>query len=139
MAKDPDSIERDIERSRAQLAESIDAIADRVSPRRVADRGTRRAKASLQSLRDRMSSLRELPAGSSGGSRPAIGTGSTTGRPGTGADRLGTLVSRGSALLSSGSSRATELVRRKDPAALTTVAATAATLLVLLLLRRRRR
>lgn len=37
--RDPDTIQREIERTRAELADTIDAIADRVSPRRAAARG----------------------------------------------------------------------------------------------------
>ncbi|SDJ63267.1 DUF3618 domain-containing protein [Nonomuraea jiangxiensis] len=35
---DPDELERRIARTRAELAQTVDAIADRVSPRRVAER-----------------------------------------------------------------------------------------------------
>ncbi|MFD0665593.1 DUF3618 domain-containing protein [Thermocatellispora tengchongensis] len=38
---DPDELERRIERTRAELARTVDAIADRVSPKRVAQRGSR--------------------------------------------------------------------------------------------------
>lgn len=73
MAQDPDAIEREIERSRAQLAETIDAIADRVSPRRVAHRAADRATAAFdrarESVRGRMSALKELPS-SRGGDNP---------------------------------------------------------------------
>lgn len=39
MADDPDDIQRDIERTRAELARTVDEIAERVSPRRAAHRG----------------------------------------------------------------------------------------------------
>ena len=42
--QDPGSIQREIEHTRAELAETIDAIADRVSPRRMATRGAARVK-----------------------------------------------------------------------------------------------
>lgn len=45
MARDPDAIQREIEVTRAQLAESIDAIAEKLSPKRVASRSKVRAKA----------------------------------------------------------------------------------------------
>ncbi len=35
---DPDELERRIARTRAELAQTVDAIADRVSPKRVAER-----------------------------------------------------------------------------------------------------
>jgi hypothetical protein len=42
--RDPDTIQREIEKTRAELAETIDAIADRVSPRRAASRGAQAVK-----------------------------------------------------------------------------------------------
>ncbi len=73
MAQDPDAIERDIERTREQLAETIDAIADQVSPRRVAARLSDRAKVALERLRDKARSWPLPPsiAGSVPGLRPA--------------------------------------------------------------------
>ncbi|HVA60325.1 MAG TPA: DUF3618 domain-containing protein [Mycobacteriales bacterium] len=44
-AQDPAAIQREIEATRAELAVTIDAIADRVSPRRAAARGATRVKA----------------------------------------------------------------------------------------------
>jgi hypothetical protein len=38
-SRDPDTIARDIEQTRAELADTIEAIADRVNPKRVASRG----------------------------------------------------------------------------------------------------
>jgi Protein of unknown function (DUF3618) len=45
---DPDEIQREIERTRAELAETIDAIADRVSPKRVAARTADRVRAAVK-------------------------------------------------------------------------------------------
>ncbi len=39
VARDPDAIQREIEQTRAELAQTIDEIADRISPRRAAARG----------------------------------------------------------------------------------------------------
>jgi Protein of unknown function (DUF3618). len=47
---DPAALERDIERTRAELARTIDAIADRVSPKRVAERSVARFKANAEHL-----------------------------------------------------------------------------------------
>jgi hypothetical protein len=47
---DPDALERQIERSRAELAATVDAIVDRVSPKRVAERGVARVKANAEHL-----------------------------------------------------------------------------------------
>ncbi|MCW2939064.1 MAG: hypothetical protein JWN00_2049 [Actinomycetia bacterium] len=43
-ARDPESLEREIERTRDELARTIDALAERVSPRNVASRGVARLK-----------------------------------------------------------------------------------------------
>jgi hypothetical protein len=40
----PDTIQREIEQTRAELADTIDAIADRISPRRAASRGAQAVK-----------------------------------------------------------------------------------------------
>jgi len=48
--RDPDTIQREIERTRAELADTIDAIADRVSPRRAASRGASAVKTSVSGL-----------------------------------------------------------------------------------------
>ena len=43
-ARDPEALEREIEATRRELAQTIDAIADRVNPRNVAQRGVTRLK-----------------------------------------------------------------------------------------------
>jgi hypothetical protein len=43
-ARDPEALEREIERTRDELARTIDALADRVSPKKVASRGVARLK-----------------------------------------------------------------------------------------------
>jgi hypothetical protein len=48
---DPSSLEEQIEATRAELAVTIDAIADRVSPKRVAQRGAGSMKAKVEELR----------------------------------------------------------------------------------------
>ncbi|MEZ0074012.1 DUF3618 domain-containing protein [Planotetraspora sp. GP83] len=57
---DPDALEREIERTREELARTVDAIADRVSPRRVAERGVAKVKANAEHL---VSSLGDLVGG----------------------------------------------------------------------------
>lgn len=63
---DPDALERRIERTRAELARTVDAIADRVSPKRVAERGVAKAKANamdfVASVEDMVLGPRGLPA-----------------------------------------------------------------------------
>ena len=48
--RSPDSIQREIEQTRAELADTIDAIADRISPKRVASRGAQAVKAQVSSV-----------------------------------------------------------------------------------------
>ena len=58
--RDPDSIQKEIEQTRAELAETIDAIADRISPKRAAARGAQAVKAQVSAV-----------LGSNGSSAPA--------------------------------------------------------------------
>jgi hypothetical protein len=44
-SRSPDAIQREIEATRAELADTIDAIADRVSPKKAASRGAQAVKA----------------------------------------------------------------------------------------------
>ena len=44
MTRSPDAIQREIEQTRAELADTIDAIADRISPKRAASRGAHAVK-----------------------------------------------------------------------------------------------
>ncbi|MEV0661076.1 DUF3618 domain-containing protein [Actinomadura luteofluorescens] len=43
-SRDPEALEREIERSRQQLARTIDELAERVNPKNVAQRGAERLK-----------------------------------------------------------------------------------------------
>jgi hypothetical protein len=43
-ARDPEALEREIERTRDELARTIDALAGRVSPKQVASRSVARVK-----------------------------------------------------------------------------------------------
>ena len=45
--RSPDAIQKEIEATRAELAETIDAIADRISPKRAAGRGAAAVKAGV--------------------------------------------------------------------------------------------
>jgi Protein of unknown function (DUF3618) len=71
---DPDEIQREIERTRAELAETIDAIADRVSPKRVAARTADRVRAAVKGDGARP----QVVVGSADGASPAAApTGAT--------------------------------------------------------------
>ena len=53
MARDPETIQRDIEKARAALAENLDVLSERASPRRLADSGRQRVQVRLQDPRIR--------------------------------------------------------------------------------------
>ena len=70
---DPAEIQQQIEVTRAELASTIDAIAERVNPKRVAARGVETVKGKVDDLRSRGTSLNgSAPAlnGSAGGQQP---------------------------------------------------------------------
>ena len=48
--RNPDAIQREIEQTRAELADTIDAIADRISPRRAASRSAQAVKHQVSSV-----------------------------------------------------------------------------------------
>jgi hypothetical protein len=50
---DPAEIQQQIEETRAELASTIDAIAERVNPKRVASRGVETVKGKVEDLRSR--------------------------------------------------------------------------------------
>jgi hypothetical protein len=71
--RDPDAIAREIEQTRAELADTIDAIADRISPKRAASRGAQAVKAQVASAREKVagdqtppSDLADTSSGASG-------------------------------------------------------------------------
>lgn len=71
---EPAEIQQQIEQTRAELASTIDAIADRMSPKRVAARGVETVKGKVDDLRSRGTAL----PGAAGvqalnGSHPAAG------------------------------------------------------------------
>lgn len=53
MARDPDTIQREIERARDALADSLDALSERASPKRLVDSGKQSLQAKLAEPRVR--------------------------------------------------------------------------------------
>jgi hypothetical protein len=53
--RDPDEITREIEQTRAELADTIDAIAQRISPERAASRGADAVKAQVSTAKSKLS------------------------------------------------------------------------------------
>ncbi|CUU57815.1 Protein of unknown function (DUF3618) [Parafrankia irregularis] len=99
MPQDPAVIQRQIEQTRAELAETVDAIAEIVSPRRVAERANEQIRVKVGELRERI-----VPAGSS--PRPAALPGGRAGHQ----DAEGGLAAAGSSG-TSGKGVPTEIVR----------------------------
>jgi hypothetical protein len=77
--QDPAVIQSQIEETRAELAETIDAIAELVSPRRVAERAGEQARAKLAELRARAGHHGGQPLEI--GARAAGGAGSSVAAP----------------------------------------------------------
>jgi ElaB/YqjD/DUF883 family membrane-anchored ribosome-binding protein len=51
---DPDQIRYDIERTRAELGSDVDALADKVTPSKIAHRQTEKVKSAMSSVKDRV-------------------------------------------------------------------------------------
>jgi len=60
-ARDPESLEREIEQTRDELARTIDALAYRVSPKHVAERGVERIKEEAGQVMAAVTSLVQPP------------------------------------------------------------------------------
>src|SRR2546430_1388791 len=50
MSRDPSAIEHEIEETRAELARTVDLIAERLSPRRAAGRGATKVRAGIEGV-----------------------------------------------------------------------------------------
>jgi hypothetical protein len=53
VARDPETIQREIETARTALAESLDVLSDRANPRRLADAGRQNVQSRLEDPRIR--------------------------------------------------------------------------------------
>jgi len=54
MSTDPDRIRADIERTRSELSSDVDALTDKVSPSRVAERQTDKLKSAVSGVKDKV-------------------------------------------------------------------------------------
>ena len=50
----PDDLRRDIERTRVELGQDVDALADKVTPSKIAERQTRKVRRAITSVKDRV-------------------------------------------------------------------------------------
>lgn len=140
MSRDPDAIQREIEHTREELAHTIDAIADRVNPKRAASRGAAKVKeafgGAVDSVRNRGGAhelhaevqpdgSRQLPPGQVQRPELAAEAGVPPGSPYVGADGQVHVAGR------------TQTVLRADRIAI--AAAAGATVLAIWWLRRRRK
>jgi hypothetical protein len=66
-SRDPDAIAHEIEQTRAELADTIDAIADRISPKRAAARSAQAVKAQVSSAKGMVTGDGAATAGPSSG------------------------------------------------------------------------
>lgn len=123
VARDPDAIQREIEQTRAELAETIDEIADRISPRRAAARGADRVK----SVFSREEETPYLMAGGMNGHAPAA------------TETVGEVAAHGGAAYSGTTTFTTQRTLRKDRVLLAVGAVAAVAALVVLLRSRRSR
>jgi hypothetical protein len=69
----PDVIVREIEQTRAELADTIDAITGRINPRRAASRGARAVREQVASVRDRATDDGPEDTGAPAGHIPDLG------------------------------------------------------------------
>lgn len=67
MSDDPDAIRADIEATRRNLSGDVDALADKVTPSKIAQRQTRKVKGAFHSITDRVMGSAEDVAGTAGG------------------------------------------------------------------------
>src|SRR4051794_25865761 len=61
MSRDPNAIEREIEETRAELARTVDLIAERLSPRRAAGRGVTKVRESIGGVFQQENGNGQLP------------------------------------------------------------------------------
>ncbi|MFL6128794.1 MAG: DUF3618 domain-containing protein [Mycobacteriales bacterium] len=54
MGEDPERIEREIERTRAKLGEDLDALEEKINPKKVAHRSVERAKEKVAEVKDKV-------------------------------------------------------------------------------------
>ncbi|HYT09240.1 MAG TPA: DUF3618 domain-containing protein [Mycobacteriales bacterium] len=71
MGEDPERLERDIERTRAKLGEDLDALEEKVNPRKVAHRSVDRAKEKAAEVREKVTA--RLNSSSPDGTGPGVG------------------------------------------------------------------
>jgi Protein of unknown function (DUF3618) len=112
--RDPDEITREIEQTRAELADTIDAIAQRINPKRAASRGAEAVKAQVNTAKTKLG-------GEPNAWSVAAGSDGAVGEPGAAVGPAGPL------------GQVSSLAKRPE------VAAVAAAVVLLLVIWRRRR
>jgi DNA-binding protein len=86
MAQSPEELRLDIERTRANLGETLEAIGDRVSPGRIVERRTQRVRNRLSSMKVAvMGSAQNASGAVSGGAASAAGAAQSTAQGALGA------------------------------------------------------
>lgn len=77
MGQTADEVRREIERTRYDMTQTVDAIGDRVSPRRIMERRTDRLRSGLRSMRETVMGTTEDMVGSIGQGASSIGHGAS--------------------------------------------------------------
>jgi len=89
VGEDPERIEREIERTRAKLGEDLDALEEKVNPKKVAHRSVDRAKEKAAEVKEKVAA--KLQAGSPDGDGPGVGD-RVSGLAGTARERVAPLA-----------------------------------------------
>lgn len=97
MGEDPERIEREIERTRAKLGEDLDALEERINPKKVAHRSVDRAKEKAAEVKDKVVGAAREKVGSGSGPTRANGQAASlgdrvAGLAGTVQERVGPLA-----------------------------------------------
>ena len=78
-SNDPDQIRADIERTRAELSNTVDSLTDTANPKNIANRQVDKVKGAARSVKDRVMGASDDPydAGTLGDARAAVGDGAS--------------------------------------------------------------
>jgi gas vesicle protein len=116
MAQDPEQLERDIEETRRNLGQNVDALADKVSPTRAVERRVEGAKSWVSNTKDKImgSGSDERPYGTGAyGDDYATSGGSLSDRASGAASTVGDRVSGAASSVSGTVSEAPQMLRQR--------------------------
>ena len=127
MGEDPEQLEREIEATRAKLGEDIDALEEKINPKKVAHRSVESAKDKVAEVKDKVAGMaadakEKVSSSGNGGGDEGQGLGQKlTGLAGTVRDKaaplVGTAREKAAPLVGTAREKAQPLVDRAAPAA----------------------